>query len=110
MAKRRTKSPKELKAEQERGRNFNVAEIDYIKANAPTMTVKQLADALKATEQEIESLIKQYNDANGSMIKQSYIVGKDKKRGVVVATQASSELGDEKNQGFIRPKQEVDYI
>lgn len=165
MAKRSTKSPKELKAQKSRGRNFNLAEIVFLKANngmtieqlakalnategevtklreqygpepvivpkseevnkmsfikenASKMTVGQLAVALKTTEDEVNSLIKGYNEANGEMIRKSYEVGKDRRRGVVVATQASSELGDVNNsmtgpqpQGFIKPLKEVPFI
>lgn len=118
MAKRRTKSSEQLKAAEQRGRNFNVAEITFIKANAPTMTVKQLAEALNATESEVETLIKQYNEANmGTMVKQSFLVGKDRMKGVVIATPASSELGDKNNgmtgpmpDGNIKPVRDQNFI
>lgn len=116
MAKRRSKSSQELKKDVG-PRQFNVAEITFIKANAPSMTVKQLAEALSATEQEVKDLIADYNKAEGNMIKQSFYVGKDKRKGVVIMTEGASQLGDENNspvgpqpKGFIKPKQDVDYI
>lgn len=108
MAVRRTKSDEKLKKEKEQ-RNFNLAEIEFIKANAPEMTVDELADALNAKVSEVEELIRQYNHGTGNMTKDSYI-GRDKK-GVVIATQASSALSDKtsadggvNNVPFIRPK------
>lgn len=117
MAKRRSKSSQELKKKDVGPRQFNVAEITFIKANAPTMTIKQLAEALSATEQEVKDLIADYNRAEGNMIKQSFYVGKDRKKGVVIMTEGASQLGDEHSspagpqpKGFIKPKQDVDYI
>jgi len=164
MAKRSTKSPKKLTRTcktKDTPRNFNVAEITFIKANpnmtvedladalnasegeiyalrgqypvvpapeptnkmifikdnAANMTVKQMAVALHTTEQEVDELIKGYNTANRAMILQSFVVGKDKKRGTVVATEVSSQLSDTKNSmtgpasdGFIKPLKEVDFI
>lgn len=116
MAKRRSKSSQIVK-KNDGPRQFNVAEITFIKANAPTMTIKQLAESLSATEQEVKDLIADYNKAEGNMIKGSFHVGKDRQKGVVIMTPAASELGDERNsmngpqsKGFIKPKQEVDYI
>ena len=110
MAKRGTKSVEKLKKEKEQ-RNFNLAEIEFIKANAPEMTVEQLADALNAKISEVEELIKQYNHGSGNFTKDSFIRGKDKQVGVVIGTAASSALSDRNGADggsnkipFIRPK------
>ncbi len=107
MASRSEKSAEKLKKEKQH-RNFNVAEIEFIKANASTMNVNALAEALDASISEIKELIRQYNDGTGNFVRDSYIVGKDRMVGTIVATQASSEIHNEIN--VIKPKEDPGHI
>lgn len=108
MATRRTKSPAKLKKEKEQ-RNFSVDEIKFVIANAPNMTVEEMSDHLNCSEGELNDLIAQYNKAGNDMVRGSYIVGKDERKGIIVATQASSETGDRNfNNGNIVPKKPIE--
>ena len=105
MGEGRAKSPKKLKAIQKKEKeqkNFTIEENKFIIANAPNMTVAELAEKLDCTEFEIERQIKQYNSASNDLVRGSYAIpareGKAHLKGVVVGTAASSQLGDKNSR------------
>lgn len=107
MARRSKKSTKgELKREvrstpTDTPRVFNLVEIQYIRANASLKTLSELAVDLGSTKEEVQEMINQYNGAVTDMLKQSFQVGKGSREGVIVPTQATSEMSDElKKNGF----------
>ena len=113
MGEKRTKQTSKLKAKQreqydKENRNFTPDEIKFILEQASSMTLDDLADKMECSPSEIEAIIKQYNSAGNHAVRGAYIIpGKDNDRmkGVVIGTQASSQLADKDSKGaMVQPK------